>query len=472
MRNISTLRTAPDFTAYLNSLSISLPFAEKMLSGKDSPLAKTHTLHGRTIGNSFAILPMEGFDGTTDGHPTDLTRRRWQRFGTSGAKLIWLEATAVCPDGRGNPNQLMLLDSTVDDIARMREGLVKAHQERFGRSDDLMVGLQLTHSGRLAKPHDHKRREPKIVYHHPGIDGMFKVNPDDPVMTDGEISRLEEDFVKAGARAKKAGFDFVDIKHCHGYFGHELLSAFDRPGRYGGSFENRTRFLRNVVSGMRTEVPEMELAVRLSAFDFVPFQRGADGRGEPVPFAGASYRYAFGGDGTGLGIDLTEPLAFLDLMNKLDIKLLSFSAGAAYNGHILRPSIVSSADSYQPPEDPLVGVARLTSVAAELKQKRPDMLHVGTAYSYLQQWLPNVAQAIMSEGKIDFIGLGRMALCYPDIVADIIEGNPLKSQFICRSCNDCVTSLRFGLVSGCYSRDDFYRKSPGYEQLKQFKSKK
>lgn len=430
MLNVKNLKTAAEFREYLSSLGISLPFTDAVLSGPDSPLAKNHDLHRRTIGNSFAVLPMEGFDGTTDGHPTDLTRRRWRRFGASGAKLLWLEATAVCPDGRGNPNQLMLLESTAGDIADMRDVMVKAHQERFGRSDDLLVGLQLTHSGRLAKPNDHARREPMIVYHHPILDAKFKVDPAAPVMSDGEISRLVEDFVKAAVLAQKAGFDFVDIKHCHGYFGHELLSAVDRPGRYGGSLENRTRFLREVVSGIRSEARGLEPAVRLSAFDLIPFQRGEDGRGVPARFEGDTYRYAFGGDGTGMGINLAEPLAFLDLMKDLDIKLFSFSAGAAYNSHILRPSIVPSSDDHNPPEDPLIGVARLTSVAAELKRQHPELLFVGTAYSYLQQWLPNVAQTIVSEGKIDFIGLGRMALCYPDIVSDILEGKPLNQKLL------------------------------------------
>ena len=431
MRKIATLKTATDFSAYLDSIGVSLPFDETAQSGLDSPLAQPHVLDDRVIGNSFAILPMEGWDATTDGRPTELTKRRWQRFGLSGAKLIWGgEAAAVRPDGRANPNQLMILEETVGELAKLRELLVQTHEKYFGNSEDLMVGLQLTHSGRVSRPNDKERPEPKILYHHPILDQRFGLGAEAPVMTDDEIARLVDDFVRAATLAQQAGFDFVDIKHCHGYLGHEFLSAVDRPGRYGGSFENRTRFLREIVTGIRAEAPGLDIAVRVSAFDFVPFQKGEGGRGEPVPISGESYPYAFGGDGTGLGINLTEPLAFLDLLTNLGIKLVCISAGGGYNPHILRPAFFPASDGYLPPEDPLIEVGRLISVTAELKRQRPKLLYVGSGYSYLQQWLPNVAQNVVRTGMADSIGIGRMALCYPDMVADVLAGRPLKRRLI------------------------------------------
>lgn len=354
MRNIVAIKNIDDFIGYLNQIGVSLPFDKEMKSGPGSPLAKPYVLDDRMIGNRFAILPMEGWDSTTDGHPTELTRRRWQRFGLSGAKLIFGgEAAAVRPDGRGSPNQLMISEKTVGEIAGLRELLVRTHEEYFSTSSDLSVGLQLTHSGRVSKPHDIKCPEPKILYHHPLLDNKFGVTGGTPVMTDDDIARLIEDFIQAAKLARQAGFDFVDIKHCHGYLGHEFLSAVDRPGRYGGSFENRTRFLREIVAGIRAEAPGLDIAVRFSAFDCLPFQRGADGRGEPSEFSGGKYPYAFGGDGTGLGIDLAEPLAFLDLLLILNIKLVCISAGAGYNAHILRPYFSSLLNAYRAPEDPL-----------------------------------------------------------------------------------------------------------------------
>ncbi len=470
MRKVASLKTATDFRAHVASMKVPLPFDETVITGPESPLAQPFVLDGRVIGNRFAVLPMEGWDGTTEGQPTELTRRRWQRFGLSGAKLIFGgEAVAVRPDGRGSRNQLLISEDTLGGLTELCELLVRTHEKHFNNSDDLLVGLQLTHSGRVFRGRDTRYAQPKIIYHHPLLDQRYGVS-DTPPMTDDEIARLVEDFVRSAALAQRAGFAFVDIKHAHGYLGHEFLSAVDRPGRYGGSFENRTRFLRETVAGIRAEAPGLSIAVRFSAFDFLPFQRGTDGRGEPLPYKGDSYPYAFGGDGTGMGVDLTEPLALLDLLSELNIKLVGISAGAGYVPHLSIPYFSAPFDGYKPPEDPLITVARLISVTAELKRQRPSLAYIASHYSYLQQWLPNVAQCVIRTGMADFAGIGRMSLCYPQIVADVLAGNPLKNRLICCACGDCILAPRHGLVSGCYSRDDFYRKRPEYQQLKQLKA--
>jgi len=470
MRNVGAIKKLSDFRSYLDLIGVSLPFDEEVKSGADSPLARPFAVEDRVIGNRFAILPLEGWDSTDDGKPTELTRRRWQRFGLSGAKLIFGgEAVAVREDAKGSSSQLMISEENVGEIARLRELLVKTHEQHFSTSQDLLVGIQLTHSGRVYRPHDMKKRQPVILYHHPILDQRFGVTADTPVLTDDEIAILINDFIKAAKRSHQAGFDFVDIKHCHGYLGHEFLSAVERPGRYGGSFENRTRFLREIVAGIKAEAPGLGIAVRFSAFDFIPFQRGEDGRGEPSEFGGKRYPYAFGGDGTGLGIDLAEPVAFLNLLLKLGIKLVCVSASAGYNSHLLRPSLTPSVGGYRPPEDPLAGVARLINVTAELKRKCPGLVYVGSGYSYLQQWLPNVAQSVIQSGLADFVGIGRMALCYPEMVADILGGRMLKRKLMCRTCEDCMSAPRLGLVSGCYALDNFYRSRPEYQQLQQLK---
>jgi NADPH2 dehydrogenase len=459
-RRIATLKTAENFRAYLAQIGVDLSFDEELETSQDAPLAQPYRLkNGFTIGNRFCILPMEGWDGTSDGRPTELTIRRWRRFGLSGAKLIWGgEAVAVRPDSRANPNQLMINEETVGDLAKLRQTLVSEHVARFGRSDNLLVGLQLTHSGRFARPDETTGQQPKILYRHPILDAKFGIGPDVPVMSDDEIAHLVEDFVQAARLAQQAGFAFVDIKHCHGYLGHELLSAVNHPGRYGGTLENRTRFLREVVTGIQGEVPELGIGVRLSAFDLVPFRPGPDGRGEPVPVAAGGYSYAFGGDGTGIGIDLTEPCDFLDLLALLEIELVCISAGSPYySPHIQRPALFPPSDGYQPPEDPLVGVARQIAVTGSLKQYRPDLALVGSAYSYLQEWLPNVAQHVIRNKQADFVGLGRMALTYPDMISDVLAGRPLQRKRICRTFSDCTTAPRRGLVSGCYPLDEFYK---------------
>jgi 2,4-dienoyl-CoA reductase-like NADH-dependent reductase (Old Yellow Enzyme family) len=463
---VATLKTASEFRGRLDTLGIDLPFDEVVTTGADAPLARPLRRPTGTVGNRFAILPMEGWDGTEDGRPSDLTRRRWRNFGLSGAKLIWGgEAIAVRHDGRANPNQLLLNETTLPDIAALRELLVTTHRQHFGDTDDLLIGLQLTHSGRFARPNDKRRLEPRIVYRHPYLDSRFGVHDDTPLLADDEIARLIEDFVRAARLARRAGFAFVDVKHCHGYLGHEFLSAVDRPGRYGGSLENRTRFLRDVVAGIRAEAPGLEIGVRVSVFDFLPFQPGPDGTGVPVAAPGG-YRHAFGGDGTGLGIDLEEPSAFLDLLARLGIDLVCSTAGSPYyNPHIQRPAAFPPSDGYLPPEDPLAGVARQIAATARLKARHPGLTMVGSGYSYLQEWLPNVAQRVLRDGGADFIGLGRLVLSYPDLPADVLAGRPLARKRICRTFSECTTAPRNGMVSGCFPLDPFYRERPEREQL-------
>ena len=248
LTRIPSLRSVADFRAHCSLLGLALPCDDELVVGTGSPLAASCdavTIHGKTIGNRIAIQPMEGWDGTTTGGLTDDTVRRWSRFGESGAKLIYGgEAMAVRPDGRANPNQLIITSENKQDLARIRETLVAAHQERYGNTADLVIGFQLTHSGRFCKPNDKFRMEPRVAYRHPILDRKFNVTSDAQVWTDSEIEQLIGDYIRAAQIAADVGADFVDIKHCHGYLLHEFLSAYTRPGKYGGSFENRTRLLR------------------------------------------------------------------------------------------------------------------------------------------------------------------------------------------------------------------------------------
>lgn len=477
-RRIASLKTAASFREAQERLGIDLPFDETVEAGPNSPLGQPYRWRGGTVGNRFAILPMEGWDGEADGKPSDLTIRRWENFGLSGAKLIWGgEAVAVRPDGRANPNQLIINDANLASLEQLRDRLVAVHHEHFGRTDDLYVGLQLTHSGRFARPYDKRKMEPQVLYRHPCLDPKFSLGNDVHVMTDDEIARLVADFVRASRQAQAAGFAFVDVKHCHGYLGHEFLSAVDRPGRYGGSLENRTRFLREIVEGIRAEAPGLEVGVRVSIFDFLPFRAGPEGRGEPWPWPApgsdpsGSYPFAFGGDpSTGLGLDLTEPSAFLTLLEELGVHWVCTTAGSPYyNPHIQRPSAFPPSDGYLPPEDPLIGVARQIAATAALKARHPNTAIVGSGYTYLQDWLPHVGQRVIRDGGADFIGLGRMVLSYPDLPADVVAGRPTDRKRICRTFSECTTAPRNGMVSGCFPLDPFYKARPERERVAQLK---
>lgn len=466
--SVSSLKRYEDFSARLAELGLDLPVDREV--DPQGPLSTPMMrANGPAIGNRFCILPMEGWDGTSDGKPTELVQRRWRNFGLSGAKLIWGgEAVAVRFDGRANPNQLVINEDNLGDLETLRGLLEQAHREHCGSTDDLLVGLQLTHSGRFARPRDKKTAEPRTVYRHPVLDGRVGIKDDRPLLSDDDIKRLIEDFTRAAVMAQRAGFRFVDVKHCHGYLGHEFLSGFDRPGEFGGSFENRTRFLRDIVSGIRAAAPGLEIGVRLSIFDFMPFQPGTDRVGQGATTS--PYRYAFGGDGTGFGYELSEAQRFVELLESLGIELLCTTAGSPYyNPHMQRPAAFPPSDGYLPPEDPLVGVARQIAATREIKQRHPNMLVVGSAYSYLQEWLPNVGQAVVRAGWADSIGLGRMVLSYPDLPADVLAGRPMKRKHICRTFSECTTAPRNGMVSGCYPLDDFYKARPERAELQRLK---
>jgi 2,4-dienoyl-CoA reductase-like NADH-dependent reductase (Old Yellow Enzyme family) len=469
---VATLRTAEAFRRHLRDASIPLDFDDTLAPPGESPLARPLEKDGLRAGNRFCILPMEGWDGTPGGEPTELTERRWRHFGVSGAKLLWGgEAAAVRHDGRANPNQLMITARTWEAIARLREKLVATHVERYGRdaADDLVVGLQLTHSGRYSRPNAHERPEPLCAFAHPLLDRRFPGGV--RLLTDEELDRLVEDFVGAARLAWRAGFQFVDVKNCHGYLGHELLAARTRPGRYGGSFENRTRFLRSVVEGIRADAAGLRIGVRVSALDTVPYRMDESGRGVPetAPEAGTPGFGLLRDDD--LDTALGDARELLRLLRSLDVRWVCLTAGSPYyNPHVQRPALFPPIDGYLPPEDPLAGVARQIRATARLKAEFPDLVLVGSAYSYLQEWLPHVAQRVVREEGADFVGLGRVVLAYPELPADVLAGRPLDRRRLCRTFSDCTTAPRKGLVSGCYPLDRFYAARPEAERLKAVKA--
>lgn len=469
---MSTFRHPDQFRQRVQELGLTLPLDDRLERGESAVLAQPLPSRCGVIGNRFCILPMEGWDGTEDGRPSDLTRRRWRNFGLSGAKLIWGgEAVAVRHDGRANPRQLLICQRNLSDIESLRQLLEDTHQAEFGTTSDLLIGLQLTHSGRYARP-GQTRMEPRTVYRHPLLDARLGITTDERLLSDDDLKQLVDDFIAACVLARQAGFRWVDIKHCHGYLGHELLSGFDRPGEFGGSFENRTRFLRDIVAGVRAAAPGLEIGVRVSVFDFAPFQPDPARDRVGVPSATGAYRWAFGGDGTGQGIDLTEPVRLLDLLWSLGIDLVCSTCGSPYyNPHIQRPALFPPSDGYQPPEDPLVGVDRQIAATAAIKRQCPQMIVVGTGYSYLQEWLPHVGQAAVRQGWVDSVGLGRMVLSYPELPADVLAGRELARKKICRTFSDCTTAPRNGIVSGCFPLDPFYKSLPEREELMRVKQR-
>jgi 2,4-dienoyl-CoA reductase-like NADH-dependent reductase (Old Yellow Enzyme family) len=462
---VASLKTPAAFRNHLNRSNIALEFDDTVDSA--GALAQPIEVDGVRVGNRFCILPMEGWDGTTSGEPSELTRRRWRNFGTSGAKLMWGgEAVAVRHDGRANPNQLMLTPATQKSIASLRDDLISAHRERYGANadSDLYVGLQITHSGRFARPDVWNRSAPMAGCRHPVLDKRFPGGV--RVFTDAELDRLVDDYIAAARLAADCGYQFVDAKACHGYLGHELLGATTRPGKYGGSLENRMRFITQIIQGIKSAVAGLRIVVRVSIFDMVPHRKGASGVGVPEPTTGAEPGFGMLKD-EDMDAALADGRRLLAHLEAQGIKWICISAGSPYyNPHIQRPAFFPPLDGYEPPEDPLRGVARQIHATAKLKAEFPNLVFVGSAYSYLQEWLPNVGQFNVRTGLADFVGLGRVVLSYPDLPDDVLRGRPLRRASICRTFSDCTTGPRMGMVSGCYPLDKFYEARPEADEIR------
>lgn len=472
---VAQLKTVEALRQRLEQLELDLPIDDSILTAaQGSPMAAELTIGGYRVGNRWCIHPMEGWDAQYDGSPSPHTLRRWRHFGLSGAKLIWGgEAAAVQPDGRANPRQTLAVPSNKAGLAQLLNTLTSAHREAFGQTDDLLVGLQLTHSGRFCRP-EGDRLAPRIAYHHPLLDAKFGIDPHDDsvVWTDDELEQLIENYVIAARLAHEVGFQFVDVKACHGYLLHEFLSARTRPGPFGGDLEGRMRLLTTIIERIRQECPGLLIGVRLSIFDTVPYQTSRE-VGRPMEHAHLlPYLFGFGvNPHAPHEVDLTEPLVLLQRLAELGVAAVNLSGGSPYyNPHVQRPAIFPPSDGYPPPEDPLVGVVRQITIARRCKDTFPDLPMVGTGYSYLQDYLPHVAQAVVRAGWIDAVGLGRMVLAYPELPAHTLTHGVMERKRLCRTFSDCTTAPRHGLISGCFPLDAYYKSLPEAQIVKEIKS--
>ncbi|MFA0732634.1 MAG: hypothetical protein LKKZDAJK_000323 [Candidatus Fervidibacter sp.] len=408
----------------------------------------------RQLWNALGYHPMEGCDGTTEGRPSALTWRRYERFAMGGGALIWFEATAVLPEGRANRRQLCLSEATAKDLEALLQRVRRLHREVFGE-ERILCGLQLTHSGRYCF------ERPIIAYHDPALDKKRAIPPDYPVISDAELERLQEAFVRAAKLAWQIGFDFVDIKQCHRYLLSELLAAKTRDGKYGGSLENRTRFAREVLQRIREEVGDgLILATRLNVYDGPAFEASGKPMEYPRPFV-----YGFGCDeGDPLRMDLSEPIEWAKELVRLGVRLINVSMGNPYaNPHIGRPFDKPPVDGYESPEHPLVGVARHFMATAAIKEAVGDHAAVvGTGYSFLRQFLASAGEANKRAGRVDIVAVGRGALAYPDYARDLLEHGEMRVNKVCLAVSFCTTLMRTKdhplqqMPTGCVPRDPIY----------------
>jgi len=415
-------KTLQDLQKDINNLQLDLNLSENLAAFK-RPVRLKHNC----IPNSVCAHPMEGGDAINNGAPGPLTFRKYERVAKGGFGLIWVEAVSINNEGRSNPRQLWIND---DNLPAFAELVKQTHQNAETRPTIIM---QLNHSGRYSKPQG--KHAPIVASHIPELDARFHPNPPPPPVTDEYLHGLIPQFVKAAKLAQAAGFDGVDVKACHGYLLHELLSCRTRSGEYGGSFANRTKLMLQIIDAIRNAIPDPNfiIASRINIFDALKNHHGFG-----MPAAGATEP------------DLSEPIELTKAMVARGVELISITMGNPYYiPHINRPYDLGS---YPPPEHPLLGAYRLIKSAADLQAAVPAAKIVGVGYSWFRKFSPYIAAAVLEEGKAAMIGYGRQILSYPDIYKDAVSGN-LDPSRVCVSCSKCSFLKRDAGTCGCVVRD-------------------
>ena len=388
-----------------------------------SVLGDPLNMNGRIISNRFVVHPMEGSDAKTDGKPGELTLRRYRRYAKGGSAVIWFEATAISEEARANDRQLMINEENLKAFKEIVK-MVKDASENVNGFHPYIV-LQLTHSGRFG---EHR----KILYHNELLDRAARIPSDHPIMTDDELDRLKDEFVEASYWAKEAGFDAVDIKSCHRYLLSEALAAHTREGKYGGSYENRTRLLKEIIEKVMKEV-NIDVVVRLNIYDAIP------------------YPYGWGSDENG-DFDPTEPMKLVRELDNMGVKMISVTAGTPYiSPHINRP--YDEEGKYHPPEHPLVGVSRLLNLSKLAANNVKRTFVVGTGFSWLRDFAPYIAAGAVKEGWCHLVGFGRQAFANPNFAREILENGRLDRDKLCITCNRCAELKAVKLSCGCVVRD-------------------
>lgn len=415
--------TKQNLIAGMKEQGLILPYAEDYRSYLN-PLS----LYGKEIYNRIGILPLEGFDSDLGGGPTDMVRRRYLRFVKGGAGLIWFEACAVSEDGKSNPNQMALTDENVTAFRELIQ-LMDQTAEEMNRKPAFKV-LQLTHSGRVSRDANWNPL-PLAARKNPEEEGLSE--SEIPYLaSDERIKKMISEHIHAAKLAADAGFDAVDIKVCHGYFLSELLSAFHRSGIYGGSFENRTRALFEIVDGIKASVGDrIGIAVRLNAFDSVPYP----------------YGYGMVKEGDRLKADLSETIQICQMLRDRGVQLINISASTP-DQHVFGPNPTEK--QYEK----YVSSADLLTAVKLLKESVPEVTFMCSGLSAFKDLGAEIGAGGIQDGWFDIAGFGRQALAYPDFANDILSGAGLDEKKCCTGCFNCFKLMDPGhTIVGCIVKD-------------------
>lgn len=426
MNNKFHYNTLEELIEDIKTLGLNIPLSKNI-----EILKKGINIGNKTLPNPIAIHPMEGCDGTSEGEPDYLTKRRYDRFARGGAGLLWVEATAVVDEGRANPRQLSIKESTKNSFRELRDNIIKAAEEEYGLDFKPYTVIQLTHSGRYSKPVSIP--EPIIATNNEYLDKFLA--KDYRIISDAELELLEDKYVEAAILAKECGFDAVDIKSCHRYLNSELLSAFTRAGKYGGSFENRTRFLLNIIDKIKNKLgDDMDITLRMNAYDAIP------------------YPYGFGVDKEDHHKpNLEEPIKLVKILRDKGIKLINISCGNPYyNPHVGRPYDMGP---YIANEHPLQSAEKMLNIVRQIQASVPEVTILATGFTWFREYAANIMAGGIENGWFKMAGVGRQAFAYPDFCKDIILNGGMDRKKCCIACSKCTEIMRDGGKTGCVVRD-------------------
>ena len=426
-----TYATLDELRQKIESLGLDISFSEDL-----SVLAAPAAVGERTVPNRFSTLPMEGRDSLPDGSPGELTFRRYRRYGAGGWGLIQFEACAVWQGGRSSDRQMCIQPSTERAIASLLDATRAAARETLGPSHSPVCLLQLQDAGRYRHA---TGTTPGLTVRYPLLDRRAKVPEDVEPLSDADIEAVQDRMVEAAVRAEKLGFDGIDIKSCHRYLGSELLAAHLRPGKFGGDFDGRTRFLRELTKRIRAAVPNPSFLVtsRMNLFDGFPYPYGwgCDRTDPPVP-------------------DMSEPLRLVGILEDLGLNLLTTSTGTPYyNPWLVRPFDRLIPGNIEAPEHPLEGVARLFALTGAVQRAYPDLPTAGSGYTWLRQYGVFAAAANVARKAVTFAGFGRTGFAYPELPRDVLEKGAVDPKKVCVSCSLCSEVMSQGGSTGCYAKD-------------------
>jgi len=378
-----------------------------------------------TAQNRFFMQAMECNDEDERGNPSDITLERYQNLARGEAGLVSLEAISITRESRSRDNQLTIMPQNEKALT----DFVKKVKEV---NPNMLFVFQLTHSGELSNPAFSRRVTVNPLYGYGG-----------DLLTEEEVDRIVDGFVMAAKIAHNAGADGIDMKLCHGYLGTQILRPYNsRKWKYGGSWENRSRFAYDLYERIQKEVNDKNFLIgsKISAWEGFPGGFGTEGPDSPI-------------------IDLTEPIALLKGLEERGAQYFIQSAGS--------PSITISltqADKHVP------YFAYLHQFfAKELKKNlRPETVMIGSNFSPFRNGknglcavepekssLLQYGAQCVERGVVDMVALGRQSFADPFLPKKLREGREDEIKY-CTVCDNCLELLIQQSKVGCCTFDKRY----------------